>query len=65
MDEKNVDVAKESSTSEINEQAITTDEHEKQLDEEEVNDENIISSKRGDDTTDQPTKELQDPAKGN
>ena len=53
MDENHVDVAKESSTPVINEQANTTEEHAKQLHKEEESDEIIISSKKSNDTTNQ------------
>ena len=65
MDETNVAVAKESSTPVNNEPAKATEEHEKQIDEEEVNDEIIISTKKRDSITNQPTKEEQESTKGN
>ena len=64
MDKKNVDVPEKPSTTVTEEKANTTEEHKKQVDEE-VNDDMIIDTKKSNNATEQPTKELQEPAKGN
>ena len=64
MDKKNVDVAEKASTPVTDEPANTTEEHEKQVDEK-VKDEIMIDTKKNDNITEQPTKEVQEPAKRN
>ena len=64
MDKKNVGVPEKPSTTVTEEKANTTEEHKKQVDEE-VNDDMIIDTKKSNNATEQPTKELQEPAKGN
>ena len=66
IDKKNVDVAEEPRTVVTNEQANTPEEHEKQIDEK-TNDEINIGTKKADNATEQPTKEVEvhKPARGN
>ena len=60
INEKNFDFAKGSSTPVITEQANTIEEHKEQGDEEDVNDEPIISTRNGNDRTDQISEEVQE-----